>query len=113
MSIPTTSKLDLDYYENIILFNSLLCQEYLASIIEYADPTYFNNSNIRTVFKTITAFFNERGVVPTTTEVKTRLTTDDERKAFSEVVGKFKELDTKFNREELMNNTNKLGTMIQ
>jgi replicative DNA helicase len=100
-----SSKLDLDYYENIILFNSLLSQEYLSSIIEYADPAYFNDSNIKTVFKAITSFFNERGLCPSVTELKARLTTDEERKAFNEIAVKFKELDTKFNKEELLNNT--------
>ncbi len=100
-----SSKLDLDYYENIILFNSLLSQEYLSSIIEYTDPEYFNDRNIKTVFKSIVSFFNERGLCPTATELKARLTTDEERKAYNEVAVKFKELDTKFNKEELINNT--------
>jgi replicative DNA helicase len=104
-SAPVESKLDLDYYENIILFNSLLSQEYLASIIEHTDPSYFNDKNIRVIFKAITSFFIERGTVPTTTEVKTRLTTDEEKTAFNEVITKFKELDTKFNKDELLNNT--------
>ncbi|NDB85337.1 MAG: hypothetical protein EB127_21940 [Alphaproteobacteria bacterium] len=105
MSTPAPSKLDLDYYENIILFNSLLSQEYLSSIIEYADPAYFNDKSIQTVFKCIAAFFNERGAVPTATEIKSRLTSDEERKSFNEVIAKFKEIDTKFNKEELLNNT--------
>ena len=100
-----SSKLDLDYYENIILFNSLLSQEYLSSIIEYTDPAYFNDSNIKTIFKAITSYFNERGLCPSVTELKARLTTDDEKKAFNEVATRFKELDTKFNKEELLNNT--------
>jgi replicative DNA helicase len=105
MSLPTPSKLDLDYYENIILFNSLLSQEYLSSIIEYADPAYFNDKSIQTIFKCITSFFTERGAVPTATEIKSRLTSDEERKAFNEVLTKFKEIDTKFNKDELLNNT--------
>lgn len=100
-----SSKLDLDYYENIILFNSLLSQEYLSSIIEYTDPAYFNDQNIRTIFKSIASYFQERGTCPSVTELKARLTTDEEKKAFNEVAVKFKELDTKFNKEELLNNT--------
>jgi replicative DNA helicase len=76
-----SSKLDLDYYENIILFNSLLSQEYLSSIIEYTDPEYFSDKNIKTIFKSIVSFFNERGLCPTTTELKARLTTEEEKKA--------------------------------
>lgn len=98
-------KLDLDYYENIILFNSLLSQEYLSSIIEHTDPAYFSDKSIQTVFRCISSFFMERGTVPNATEIKSRLTTDEERKAFSEVIGRFKELDTKFNKEELISNT--------
>lgn len=100
-----SSKLDLDYYENIILFNSLLSQEYLSSIIEYTDPEYFSDRNIKTIFKAIVSFFNERGLCPTATELKARLTTDEEKKAYNEVATKFKEIDTKFNKEELINNT--------
>jgi len=100
-----SSKLDLDYYENIILFNSLLSQEYLSSIIEYTDPEYFNDQSIKIIFKAISSFFNERGQCPTVTELKTRLTTDEEKKAYNEVAVKFKEIDTKFNKEELILNT--------
>jgi len=100
-----SSKLDLDYYENIILFNSLLSQEYLSSIIEHTDPEYFSDRNIKTIFKAIVLFFNERGQCPSATELKSRLTTDEEKKAYNEVASKFKELDTKFNKEELLNNT--------
>jgi replicative DNA helicase len=99
------SKLDLDYYENIILFNALLSQEYLASIVEHTDISYFNDKNIKIIFKSILQFFNERGSVPTLTEVKSRLTTEEERKAFNEIAIKLKQIDTKFNREELLVNT--------
>lgn len=105
MSKDTASRLDLDYYENIILFNSLLSQEYLATIIEHADPAYFNDKSIQTVFKTIVSFFSERGTVPSATEVKSRLISDEERKAFNDIANRFKEIDTKFNKEELLNNT--------
>lgn len=105
MSSPSQSKLDLDYYENIILFNSLLSQDYLSSIIEHTDPEFFNDKNIKLVFKSISSFFSERGTVPTATEIKARLTSDEERKAFQEVVNRFKEIDTKFNKDELLCNT--------
>ena len=99
------SKLDLDYYENIILFNSLLSQEYLASIVEHTDISYFNDKNIKIIFKSILEFFNERGTVPSLTEVKSRLTLEEERKAFNEISVKLKQIDTKFNKEELLFNT--------
>jgi replicative DNA helicase len=101
----SNSKLDLDYYENIILYNSLVSQEYLSTIIEYVDPTYFSDKNIATIFKVVTSFFTERGAVPNHTEIKTRLTSDEEKRAFNEVADKLKRIDNKFNRDELLANT--------
>lgn len=101
------SKLDLDYYENIILFNSLLSQEYLASIVEHVDISYFNDNSIKVVFKNIISFFNERGTVPSLTEIKSRLTSEDERKSFNEVASRFKQIDSNFNKDELLSNTEK------
>jgi replicative DNA helicase len=100
-----TSKLDLDYYEYVILFNSLLSQEYLSSIIEHIDINFFTNKEVKTVLGTIVSFFNERGSCPTLTEVKTRLTTEEEKNAFNSVANAFKQFDTNFNKEELIANT--------
>jgi replicative DNA helicase len=99
------SSLDLDYYENIILFNSLLSQEYLASIVEYVDLSYFNDKNIKIIFKSILNFFQERGAVPSLTEIKSRLVLEEERKAFNEITIKLKQIDSKFNKDELLANT--------
>jgi replicative DNA helicase len=102
---PELSKIDFDYYENVILLNSLLNQEYLASIVEHLDPVFFSDKNIGIIFKSIVAFFNERGASPTLTEIKARLTTDNEKKAFQEIGVRLKQLDTNFNKEELVTNT--------
>jgi len=99
------SSLDLDYYENIILFNSLLSQEYLASFMEYVDLSYFNDKNIKIIFKSILKFFEERGTVPSLTEIKSRLVLEEERKAFNEITIKLKQIDSKFNKDELLSNT--------
>jgi replicative DNA helicase len=103
--MQSESKLDLDYYENIILFNSLLSQEYLASIVEHVDISYFNDKSIKIVFKSILNFFKERGTVPSLTEIKTRLTLDEEKKSFNEIASRLKQIDSKFNKDELLSNT--------
>jgi replicative DNA helicase len=105
MSQQEQSKLDFDYYEGVILFNALLNKEYLASIVEHIEPEFFNDKNIGLIFKSIISFFNERGISPTLTEIKARLTTDNEKKAFNETSVKLKQLDPKFNRDELIYNT--------
>ena len=44
MSIKKTqAKIDLDFFENVILYNALTDQEYLSSIISYINPNFFND----------------------------------------------------------------------
>ena len=48
--MPITLKnnqIDLDYYEGVIVYNSLIDETYLASIIDATKPEYFNNQNIK------------------------------------------------------------------
>lgn len=97
--------LDLDFYENIILLNALTSQDYLATIIEHLNVELFNDKNIKNVFKAVISFFQERGSVPTATEIKSRLISDTERQSFSDVLVKLKQLDKKFEKQELINNT--------
>lgn len=99
------TSLDLDFYENVILLNSLTSQEYLATIIEHLNIDLFNDKNLKVIFKTITSFFKERGVVPSATEIKARLVTDDEKESFNSVISKLKQLDKSFNKAELLTNT--------
>ena len=72
---PST-KLDLDFFESILLFNALTDQEYLSSIISYVEPSFFNDKSIGRVIDGISKFFTERGTVPTVTEIKARLTSE-------------------------------------
>lgn len=99
------TKLDLDFYENIILFNCLVDQEYLSSVIEHLTPSLFNDKRISVIIKSVVSFFNERGIPPTLTEIKARLTSDTEKQAYNEIASKLKQLDVKFNRDELVVNT--------
>jgi replicative DNA helicase len=100
-------KLDLDFFESILLLNVLTDREYLSSIIGYVDPTFFNDRNIGKVISKIGEFFTERGSVPTITEIKARLTSDEDKKALSEVKQKLSQLENNFNKDELIQNTEK------
>ncbi len=99
-----TRNLDLGFYEYVILLNSFMSLDYLSSIVEYADPVYFENPNVRIILKHVLKFFTDTGTVPTLTEVKTHLI-EDEQRAFGVIVDQFKKMDSKFNREELLSNT--------
>jgi replicative DNA helicase len=103
----TPAKLDLDYFETILLFNALGDQEYLSSIIGYVDPSLFNDKNIGKVIGRLSEFFLERGTVPTLTEIKARLSSEEDRKALNEVKPKLSQIEGPFNKDELIQNTEK------
>ena len=54
------NKLDLDYYESVIIFNSLTDETYLTSIIDVAKPEYFKNENIKLIFNQISDYYKKR-----------------------------------------------------
>jgi replicative DNA helicase len=105
--IKQKAKLDLDFFESILLYNALVDHEYLSSIVSHLDSNFFHDKNIGIVIKRLCDFFEERGAAPTFTEIKARLTTDEDRKAFSNVKPKLNELTGPFNKEELITNTEK------
>jgi replicative DNA helicase len=108
MSKPQAQpKLDLDFFESILLYNALGDSEYLSSIVSYIDPSYFNDKNIGKIIGRLGQFFNERGTIPTLTEIKARLTSEEDKKALAEVKPKLNSLQGPFNKEELISNTEK------
>lgn len=104
---PTPIKLDLDFFETVLLFNALGDQEYLSSIIGYIEPSLFNDKNIGKVMGRLSEFFLERGTVPTLTEIKARLSSEEDRKALTEVKPKLSQIEGPFNKDELIQNTEK------
>lgn len=101
----SSPKLDLDFFESILLFNALADQEYLSSIISYVDASFFNDKNIGKIMGRLSGFFIERGTIPTITEIKARLSSDEDRKALAEVKPKLSQIEGPFNKEELICNT--------
>lgn len=101
------SKLDLDYFENILLFNALTDQEYLSSIIGYVDLSFFSDKSIGKVMGRLKDFFIERGSVPSISEIKARLTSEEDKKALAEVKPKLAQIEGPFNKDELIENTEK------
>ena len=78
--------------------------------IEHVDLDYFKNVNNRIFIEKILEFFKERGCSPALEELKARLTTTDEKKAFTTVVTHIltkKLLEVDFNQEELYHKTEK------
>lgn len=98
-------KIDLDYFEKVLIYKSLTDEKYLADIIGHIEPKNIGNKNIKTIFTLIKNFYNKRGVPPTISELKTYLVTDEIKDAFKGVASTFNEIDKNLNREELLDNT--------
>jgi len=98
-------KLDTNFFEIIVVYNLLTDDQYLGSLVDIIEPRFFTDSNIQTIVKIVTDFFIERGQSPTITEIKACLDNDELRDTFKTVVSKFHDIDAKFNKDELYENT--------
>jgi len=99
------SKLDLDYFENILIFKSLTDGTYLASIADFVQPDYFKNKAIASIFTIVKDFSEKRNKLPTVTEIKSYLVTDEQKSSFKELVKSFNDIDKTLDKEELYENT--------
>lgn len=99
------AKLDLDFFETVIVYKCLTDELYLSSIIDYINLKYFKNTDNKNIYSIIKDFYTKRGTKPTLTEIKTYLDTDDLKKSFKNVANSFLDLDKKFNVDELYGNT--------
>jgi len=99
------AKIDLGFFEKVIVYKSLTDEAYLSSIIRFLQPKFFEDKDIRSVFNIIRSFFEERGTIPTRTEIKSHLINDDLKTSFKNVVHQFVDIDKNFNKDELYSNT--------
>jgi replicative DNA helicase len=99
-------KIDLDYYEKVIIYNCIFDSSYLGTIIDHLREDLFSDKDIKPVIGIIKDFYSKRNEVPKIAEIKTYLDDDNLKTSFKNVLNKLKELDdTKFNRDELYDNT--------
>lgn len=99
------AKLDNDYFENILMYNALTDSGYLSTIADVVQPEYFKSKDIASVFTIIKEFTEKRNVLPTTTEIKQYLVTDELKASFKSLVTSFKDIDKQVNKDELIENT--------
>lgn len=97
--------LDLDYFEKIIIYNALFDQMYLEAIIDFINPVYFKDKNIKDIFSLLKNFYLVNKILPNHTELKSCLTTPEQKNAFKELVLSFNVIDKKYNKELLLKNT--------
>ena len=99
------SRLDLDEYENILIYKSLTDSGYLASIADFVKPEYFKNKAIASIFEIIRDFTEKRNKLPTVTEIKTYLVDDEQKTSFKTLVQSFNNIDKALDKDELYENT--------
>jgi replicative DNA helicase len=100
------SKIDLDYYEKIIIYKILTDESYLVSVIDFIDCEYFTDDNIKAVINIIQVFYDKHSHAPTVTEIKSYLITPELKSKFKVVVGYLKEtVEPDLNNDELVENT--------
>ena len=98
-------RLNLDYYEQVIIYKSLTNEQYLGKIIDHVKPDYFNDKNIKKIFSLIKNFYIKRSTLPSITELKSYLVNDELKDSFKSIVKNFANIDKNFNDDELNFNT--------
>tara|TARA_R100000353_G_scaffold174700_2_gene143245 strand:- start:359 stop:1696 length:1338 start_codon:yes stop_codon:yes gene_type:complete len=98
-------RLNLDFYEQVVIYKSLLDEQYLGLVIDHMKPEYFNDKNIRKVFGIIKNFYIKNHALPSVTEIKSYLINDDLKESFKNVVKNFTNIDKNFNSKELLSST--------
>ena len=98
-------RLNLDFYEQVLIYKSLTNEQYLGLIIDHIKPEYFNDKNIKTIFQIIKNFYTKNQSLPTPTEIKSYLINDELKERFKNVVKNFPNIDKNFNNKELLSST--------
>jgi len=98
-------KLNLDEFENIIIYKSLTDERYLTNIIDHIKPEYFKDKNIKIIFNIIKTFYLKTNSIPTVTELKVYINTDEVKEAFKTTLRNFTNIDKNLNQDELVENT--------
>ena len=99
------SKLDLNYFENVLIYKSLTDGTYLASVADFVKPEYFQNKAIASIFAIVRDFVDRRNKLPTVTEIKSHLVSDEQKESFKQLVHSFNDIDKNLDNEELYDNT--------
>lgn len=100
-------KINTPYFEYLICYRSLTQSDYLASIIDYYKPEYFQNEDVKCILNYIVEFFRQRNVLPTLAELKTLLKNKTEEDYFISFLKfiKTEQISDDYNADELYENT--------
>jgi replicative DNA helicase len=103
--IKETLPFDFELFEKIMIYNSLVDNTYLESIIEHIRPSYFTDKNIKSVFESLTQYYNSYNKVPNLTELKVHLIEPEKRQHLKNVALSFSDIDKTYDKDILLKNT--------
>ena len=99
-------KIDLDYYERVIIFKSLTDEVYLSSIIDHIKPAHFNDKSIRDIIEHLTDYYTRNNTLPSLVELRTYMVEADKQSSLKQVGEYIQEIKSvTLNSDELYKNT--------
>jgi len=98
-------KLDHELFEYIIALNCTMNDIYAATVVDALKPEFINSKHVRDYISIIFDFYNEHQMLPSATEIRSYLSDSELKESYKNVVLKFKTLDTEYNYDELLSNT--------
>lgn len=104
---PTVLPLDLDFFEKIVIYNSLFNQSYLENIIDNTETEYFKDKDIQLIFSVLISYYRKHNSIPNITELTAHLTITEQKEAMKRLIQSFKFIDHKYDYDTLLINTEK------
>jgi replicative DNA helicase len=103
--VKTQLPLDLDLFEKIVMFNCIMDQSYLETIVEHTKPNFFKDKDIKKIFTIVNSFYEENKKVPNITELKAHLVSEEDKQSLKRIVLSFDDIDKYYDKEVLIKNT--------
>jgi len=97
--------IDSKTFEHSILYQSIKSPYFMGSIIEHVDIKFFNDKDVKNIFRQILSFYKSYSKYPNLTEIKTILSDEATKSAFINVVETFKGLETDIDIDVLLQQT--------
>jgi replicative DNA helicase len=98
-------QVNADYFENVIACQALTNGYYTSLVQEHLAPENFKNTGNKLIISIIKDFYAKRKALPTVTEIKTYIKTEEDAKLIKDTLTSYKQIDLQGNFDELVQNT--------
>jgi len=105
MDKKPSKQIDWNFFEYVIALNLTIDETYIATVTDVLNISYFKNPDVQKYVGIILDFYAKHGKLPNGTEIRVYLNTDELKTAYKNVAARFKQMDTQYNIDELIANT--------